>query len=73
MSPSKVVTTVYCSAQHHGLLCEVDNEEEEEKDELCEPFFAHCKAHADKDLVKRKVRNYVRIAVGCCVKEGRFP
>lgn len=43
------------SAQQHGLLCEVDSEEDEGK-ELCDPFFAHCKAHADKDFAKRKVR-----------------
>ncbi len=44
------------SAQNHGLLCEVDSDEEDESKELCDPFFAHCKAHADKDIAKRKVR-----------------
>lgn len=43
------------SAQQHGLLCEVDSEEEQEDKELCDPFFAHCKAHADKVVTKRKV------------------
>ncbi len=44
-----------CSAQRHGLLCEIEDDDDD-KDEFCEPFFAHCKAHADKDLMKRKVR-----------------
>lgn len=42
------------SAQQHGLLCEVDSEDEDK--ELCDPFFAHCKAHAERDIAKRKVR-----------------
>lgn len=46
------------SAQQQGLLCEVDSEEEEDDKELCDPFFAHCKAHADKDIAKRKVKSY---------------
>lgn len=50
-----LVLVVPYSAQQHGLLCEVDSEEEEDKEELCDPFFAHCKAHADKDMTKRKV------------------
>lgn len=47
---------VLFSAQQHGLLCEVDSDEEGK--ELCDPFFAHCKAHADKDIAKRKVGRY---------------
>ena len=43
------------SAQQHGLLCEVDYTEDGAMDEVCDPFFAHCKVHADKDLTKRKV------------------
>ena len=44
-----------CSAQKHGLLCEVDSDDEDK--ELCEPFFAHCKAHSIKEIAKRKVKN----------------
>ena len=47
------------SAQQHGLLCEVDSDEEDQSKELCDPFFAHCKAHADKDIAKRKVREII--------------
>lgn len=54
------------SAQQHGLLCEVDNEEEEEDKELCDPFFAHCKVHADRDLAKRKV-SVIEVGVWLCV------
>ncbi len=45
------------SAQRFGLLCEVDGDEEDK--ELCDPYFAHCKAHADKDIAKRKVSTKV--------------
>ena len=44
------------SAQKHGLLCEVDSDDEDK--ELCEPFFAHCKAHSIKEIAKRKVKNH---------------
>lgn len=54
---------VLFSAQQHGLLCEVDSDEENENKELCDPFFAHCKAHADKDIAKRKVRKDVEQVV----------
>jgi len=47
------------SAQRQGLLCEMEDNGEMDRDEFCEPFFAHCKAHADKDLMKRKVREGV--------------
>ena len=50
---SLCLSVCLCSAQQHGLLCEVDSDDEDK--ELCDPFFAHCKAHADKDLAKRKV------------------
>jgi hypothetical protein len=46
-----------CSAQKYGLLCEVESDDDEDK-ELCEPFFAHCKAHSIKEIAKRKVKNY---------------
>lgn len=52
----KYLTLFPYSAQQHGLLCEVDSEEEQDDKELCDPFFAHCKAHADKDMAKRKVK-----------------
>jgi hypothetical protein len=50
-----IVSVFLYSAQQHGLLCEVESYEEQEDKELCDPFFAHCKAHADKDIAKRKV------------------
>lgn len=63
MSPGECGLVGHCShshlllfsAQQHGLLCEVDSEEEAGSKEICDPFFAHCKAHADKDVAKRKV------------------
>ena len=45
--------TSRCSAQKHGLLCEVESDDEDK--ELCEPFFAHCKTHSVKEITKRKV------------------
>ena len=47
------VCVYVCSAQRNGLLCEIDSDDEEK--ELCDPYFAHCKAHSDKDIARRKV------------------
>ena len=61
-----VCMCVLISAQRHGLLCEVEDNEDTDKDEFCEPFFAHCKAHADKDLMKRKVKKQL-VGMASCV------
>lgn len=41
-------------AQAHGLLSETHSEEADHAD----PFYAHCKIHSDKALIKRRKRNY---------------
>ena len=51
------------SAQRHGLLCEVENDEKE--NELCDPYFAQCKQHSLKEVIKRKVPFLHLPRVGC--------
>ncbi|XP_058127231.1 PHD finger protein 14 [Anopheles ziemanni] len=41
-------------AQYHGLLSEAHSEEADQAD----PFYAHCKIHSDKTLIKHRKRNY---------------
>lgn len=41
-------------AQAAGLLSETHSEEADHAD----PFYAHCKIHSDKTLIKRRKRNY---------------
>lgn len=41
-------------AQANGLLSETHSEEADHAD----PFYAHCKLHSDKTLVKHRKRNY---------------
>uniref|UniRef100_A0AAG5DUX8 PHD finger protein 14 n=1 Tax=Anopheles atroparvus TaxID=41427 RepID=A0AAG5DUX8_ANOAO len=41
-------------AQYHGLLSEAHSEEADQAD----PFYAHCKIHSDKSLIKHRKRNY---------------
>lgn len=43
-----------CSAQKAGFLSEAHHEEADQAD----PFYAHCKAHSDKSLIKHRKRNY---------------
>lgn len=43
------------SAQREGFLSEAHSEEQDQAD----PFYAHCKIHSDKMLVKRRKRNYL--------------
>lgn len=43
------------SAQREGFLSEAHSEEVDQAD----PFYAHCKLHSDKTLVKRRKRNYL--------------
>ncbi|KAK6645407.1 hypothetical protein RUM43_001684 [Polyplax serrata] len=42
-------------AQREGLLSEAHSEEVDQAD----PFYAHCKLHTDKSLMKRRKRNYI--------------
>ncbi|EEB14250.1 PHD finger protein, putative [Pediculus humanus corporis] len=42
-------------AQREGLLSEAHSEEVDQAD----PFYAHCKLHTDKTLMKRRKRNYI--------------
>lgn len=44
-----------CSAQREGLLSEAHSEEVDQAD----PFYAHCKLHTDKSLMRRRRRNYI--------------
>ncbi|XP_018330448.1 PHD finger protein 14 isoform X2 [Agrilus planipennis] len=44
-------------AQREGLLSEAHSEEADQAD----PFYAHCKLHSDKTLVKKRKRNYLAL------------
>ncbi|XP_060523888.1 PHD finger protein 14 isoform X2 [Cylas formicarius] len=44
-------------AQREGFLSEAHSEEVDQAD----PFYAHCKLHSDKTLVKRRKRNYLAL------------
>ncbi|KAL4707936.1 hypothetical protein ACJJTC_013727 [Scirpophaga incertulas] len=43
--------------QREGLLAEVHTEEAEQAD----PFYAHCRLHSDKALVKKRKRNWLAL------------
>lgn len=45
------------SAQKEGFLSEAHSEEVDQAD----PFYAHCKLHSDKTLVKRRKKNYLAL------------
>lgn len=45
------------SGQREGLLAEVHTEEAEQAD----PFYAHCKLHSDKTLIKKRKRNWLAL------------
>lgn len=45
------------SAQREGFLSEAHSEEVDQAD----PFYAHCKLHSDKTLVKKRKRNYLAL------------
>lgn len=49
----------YFSAQKAGFLSEAHHEEVEQAD----PFYAHCKSHSDKNLIKQRKRNYNALLV----------
>ncbi|RZC37061.1 PHD finger protein 14 [Asbolus verrucosus] len=44
-------------AQREGFLSEAHSEEVDQAD----PFYAHCKLHSDKTLVKRRKKNYLAL------------
>lgn len=44
-------------AQREGFLSEAHSEEVDQAD----PFYAHCKMHSDKTLVKKRKRNYLAL------------
>lgn len=48
-----------CSAQKAGFLSEAHHEEVDQAD----PFYAHCKVHSDKTLIKHRKRNYNALLV----------
>lgn len=48
---------VFYSAQREGLLSEAHSEEVDQAD----PFYAHCKLHSDKSLVRRRRRNWLAL------------
>lgn len=45
------------SAQREGFLSEAHSEEVDQAD----PFYAHCKLHSDKTLVKKRRKNYLAL------------
>lgn len=45
------------SAQREGFLSEAHSEEVDQAD----PFYAHCKMHSDKTLVRRRKRNWLAL------------
>ncbi|VVD01843.1 unnamed protein product [Leptidea sinapis] len=45
------------SGQREGLLAEAHSEEVEQAD----PFYAHCRLHSDKTLVKKRKRNWLAL------------
>ncbi|XP_043284998.1 PHD finger protein 14 isoform X2 [Venturia canescens] len=46
-------------AQREGLLSEAHSEEVDQAD----PFYAHCKLHSDKTLVRRRRRNWLALQI----------
>lgn len=44
-------------AQKEGLLSEVNHGEADQAD----PYYAHCKLHTDKELIKRRKRNWLAL------------
>ncbi|XP_065156996.1 PHD finger protein 14-like isoform X2 [Atheta coriaria] len=55
-------------AQREGFLSEAHTEEVDQAD----PFYAHCKLHSDKTLVKKRKRNYLAIQVRTHFRKLQF-
>ncbi|KAH9638454.1 hypothetical protein HF086_016779 [Spodoptera exigua] len=59
----------YSRGQRSGLLAEAHSEEAEQAD----PFYAHCKLHSDKALVKKRKRNWLALQLRTEKRSGQFP
>ncbi|CAH1188510.1 unnamed protein product [Phyllotreta striolata] len=55
-------------AQKEGFLSEAHSEEVDQAD----PFYAHCKLHSDKTLVKRRKRNYMALQLRVHYRKYQF-
>nr|XP_022908954.1 PHD finger protein 14 isoform X1 [Onthophagus taurus] len=55
-------------AQREGFLSEAHTEEVDQAD----PFYAHCKLHSDKTLVKRRKRNYLALQLRMHYRKLQF-
>ncbi|CAH1236421.1 unnamed protein product [Diabrotica balteata] len=55
-------------AQKEGFLSEAHSEEVDQAD----PFYAHCKLHSDKTLVKRRKRNYMALQLRTQYRKYQF-
>lgn len=56
------------SAQREGFLSEAHSEEVDQAD----PFYAHCKLHSDKTLVRRRKRNYLALQLRTHYRKLQF-
>lgn len=56
------------SAQREGFLSEAHCEEVDQAD----PFYAHCKLHSDKTLVKKRRRNYLALQLRMQYRKMQF-
>lgn len=55
-------------AQREGFLSEAHSEEVDQAD----PFYAHCKLHSDKTLVKKRKRNYLALQLRTHIRKLQF-
>lgn len=55
-------------AQREGFLSEAHSEEVDQAD----PFYAHCKLHSDKTLVKKRKRNYLALQLRTHLRKIQF-
>ncbi|KAG5874660.1 hypothetical protein JTB14_006511 [Gonioctena quinquepunctata] len=55
-------------AQKEGFLSEAHSEEVDQAD----PFYAHCKMHSDKTLVKKRKRNYLALQLRTQYRKFQF-
>ncbi|KAL5476167.1 hypothetical protein EMCRGX_G026081 [Ephydatia muelleri] len=46
-------------AQKQGLLCEAEDKDDDT--EIADPYFAHCKPHADKEMSRKARRAFVSV------------
>ncbi|KAJ8927620.1 hypothetical protein NQ314_019898 [Rhamnusium bicolor] len=55
-------------AQREGFLSEAHSEEVDQAD----PFYAHCKLHSDKTLVKKRKKNYLALQLRTHYRKCQF-